>query len=183
MDAAPHPAREILYGSIRNIGRYRIEGLLAAGRGAEAIDMILGGARDGIGRLGGDKNSNTAQMLVALLHYMLTLALIPSQRKVMHHTGVGIDVVIPDLATLDDRPAGALIICIPELHEEDAEVQARRLEAIQPHRGNIWHVTEARSGEGTYSIRYNTFHGIIDDIFRFLPPSGAGRLRLFGAGP
>ena len=47
-----------------------------------------------------------------ILHYLLTNALLSSQRKI-NHNGIELDIVIPDVKTLEKDPKKTLLIYIP----------------------------------------------------------------------
>ena len=165
--------KDILYGAIAEIGEGRIQDAIAEGDSRGAIDMILGAAR-----MGAIQEEDTAGLLTALLHYLLALAMIPSQRKVCRN-GTEVDIVIPSLKTLELRPKDAILICIPGIRMMNVEEQAKLAESIQPEGGNIWYVSEEPSERRTYAIRDKSIHRIMDDIGSFLASRKTGPFRLF----
>ena len=94
---------------------------------------------------------------------MLTIVLIPSQRKIQKDA-IDIDIVVPNLKTLETNPKNAILICIPEIHEYTIESQIKEMNSLQPNRENIWYVTEKNIKEKTYSINNQTFWKIINEI-------------------
>lgn len=75
-------------------------------------------------------------MATGILHYGLTKSLIKSQRCITHR-GVELDIVIPDVRTLDTYPERALVICI--LKTTDADLMRSQIREIDTIRAkNIW---------------------------------------------
>lgn len=65
-----------------------------------------------IGTINNMSHSTVCGVLATgILHYLLTKALVKSQRKVSHRN-VELDIVIPDTKTLDADPLQTLVICI-----------------------------------------------------------------------
>ena len=135
-DGRAELARAAVYGAIDEVGRAEIAGELrdaaAAPAGAGAgggrlaaspaaapggpIDRAVGIAagraglpdpRAGAFRTGVDDADMAASVLTSLLHYLLSAASVPSQRRVAVG-GAEIDVVVPDAAGLPD----AVAVCI-----------------------------------------------------------------------
>ena len=164
--------RESLYGAILDIGEDRVISGMRQGESRKTIDEILDAAT---GRLGSDTMPDEmASLATGLLHYVLTVGAIPSQRKV-EYGGIRIDIVVPDLKTLKADPRRALVInvwngaAVPDLSR------------VQPRRENVWHVVPHRgTGRNEFVIGEN-YSGIADAIRDFLGDSGVRRLRILGA--
>ena len=117
------------------------------------------------------------------MHYLLTTALIPSQRKfTINNTYV--DVLIPDTKTLYSNPQDALIIIFPK--SSDVLTIKNRIDEItkiQPNKENLWFVLQNDFPEvKTYSFDKNTknsFSNILNDIIGFLTNKKQSKLRLF----
>ena len=106
------------------------------------------------------------------MHYLLTMSLIPSQRKVSQNN-VEIDIIIPDLKTLNLNPKDAIIIYFPKIgNEERIKHGILKLEKIQPVKENIWLVllSDLQIKNKTYHTDNNdgSFTKILDDITEFL---------------
>ena len=106
------------------------------------------------------------------MHYLLTISLIPSQRKVSQKN-VEIDIIIPDLKTLNLNPKDAIIIYFPKIgNEERIKHGILKLEKIQPVKENIWLVllSDLQIKNKTYHTDNNdgSFTKILDDITEFL---------------
>lgn len=114
----------------------------------------------------------------ALVHYLLSVLGVPSQRKVASG-GVELDVVVPDLNTLLRSPESALVVCIPDSPAQAGEL-ARGASGAQPDPGLVWMVCEsAVPGHRTFDA------GSLAELPRaaedFLGRAGSGRLRVLGS--
>ena len=83
-----------------------------------------------------DLDITIAILCEALLHFMLTVSTLPSERKVEIRYGLTIDVVIPNLLTLKRRPDKSIIVQIRKDVEDFNKIA--QLEFLQPHSQNIW---------------------------------------------
>jgi hypothetical protein len=83
-----------------------------------------------------DLDITIAIICEALLHFMLTVSTLPSERKVEIRYGLTIDVVIPNLLTLKRRPDKSIIAQIIKDVEDFNKIS--QLEFLQPHGQNIW---------------------------------------------
>ncbi|MDC8437996.1 MAG: hypothetical protein LV468_03230 [Candidatus Nitrosotenuis sp.] len=164
-DGAPSPIKDMLYESINAISEAAIQRDLASNNSRKVILDIL--SRAWPDTLKGDRTENYETFAESLMHYILTNALIPSQRKITVD-GVEIDIVIPDTRTLKTSNKDAVIILFPKT-DDVASIRARleRIHAVQPVRENVWLVQREDLGlpYKTYEIEASkTFAGIIDDI-------------------
>ncbi|MDQ3882129.1 MAG: hypothetical protein M3249_03075, partial [Thermoproteota archaeon] len=75
-----------------------------------------------------------ADLCEALLHFLLTASLLPSERKV-NLKGVELDLVVPSLKMLNKDPDKALVLQIIRENEELAELE--RTKSMQPYDENI----------------------------------------------
>ena len=173
----------------------RISELIINHRFDVVIDDVVENCYDTAVSLGGMPGAGV--LATGLLHYLLTRALIPSQRKIEYKHGddmgsnhaisdkgnndagdnsdpaISLDIVIPDLKTLKKDPKKSLLLCIPDTTDtmEIAQLTAM-LEKIQPESQNIWLVLPDDSiatKHRTYVIDKsdNTFSKIIFDISQF----------------
>ena len=83
-----------------------------------------------------DLNITIAILCEALLHFMLTVSTLLSERKVEIRYSLTIDVVIPNLLTLKRRPDKSIIVQIIKDVEDFNKIA--QLELLQPHSQNIW---------------------------------------------
>jgi hypothetical protein len=115
----------------------------------------------------------------ALLHFMLTASLLPSERKV-NWKGVELDLVVPSLKMLSKSPEKALVIQIIKRNAELTKI--KHAESVQPHNGNIWIVSAKRLevDHKNYYIGSTQFpySRIILDINAFLVRKGDRGLKL-----
>lgn len=160
----PELARAAAYAAIDEVGRAAIAGELreAAGRGGGSAGAALPAAAPGgpidravriaAGRAGlpdpragacpPEFDAAAAAVLTALLHYLLSAASVPSQRRV-EVGGEEIDIVVPDAAGLPD----AVAVCIagdaglPAAASRIAAASA----ALRLPRGRVWAAGWSRS--------------------------------------
>ena len=129
-----------------------------------------------------EKDKAVGILATGLLHYLLTNALIPSQRKVEYQNNE-IDIVVPDLKTLEKDPKKTLLIYIPKTSNIDKiNDKITQLEKIQAEKQNIWIVlsenisTDKKSF--TLSKENNTFSKIIFEIAQFSNVRGANKFKI-----
>lgn len=100
--------KEILYNSIDNHSKYIVSDI-AQGKSSEVIETICKECKDQLDKLEDNKSEISGTFAEGLMHYLLTTALIPSQRKITFND-VYVDVSIPDIKILGTSPQDALII-------------------------------------------------------------------------
>ena len=120
-----------------------------------------------------------ANLCEALLHFMLTASLIPSERKVTWK-GVELDLVIPSLKILNKSPDKTLVIQIIKGNEVVRKIKDAK--SVQPHDVNIWTVSAKRLEVdhknfyvGSLLVPYTR---IIVDVNAFLAHKGNRGLKL-----
>ena len=177
----------ILYSIINEIGKEKIQAdiTLNVGVSKQYIQMII----DRFNEVVNLNDENVGSLCEALLHFMLTTRTLPSVRKVTIEK-INLDVVIPNLHTLNNFPEKAIIIEIVKDSQGITEDQQENIATIQPNVNNIWVVTrEPASGnyvnytvecgnEKSTSQRRN-FHDIIVDIDAFLEKTNDKSFRFF----
>jgi hypothetical protein len=130
----------------------------------------------------GEKDEVVGVLATGLLHYLLTNALITTQRKI-EHNGNELDIVVPDVKTLERDPKKTLIICIPK-SSDPATINEKilKLEKIQPEKENIWLVLSENipTEKKTFvlSKENNTFSKIIFAIAQFSNVSGTSKFKI-----
>ena len=128
-----------------------------------------------------DKEESLGVLATGILHYMLTNAMLTSQRKV-EYQGIEIDIVIPDLKTLEKDPKKTLIILVPKtLDKKIIQQKLEELQKVQPEKQNIWLVLTQDLGFGnTYVIEKekSSFSNIIFDIAQFVNVQGESKFKI-----
>jgi hypothetical protein len=170
--------KQILYGVMEEVGRETIQADISSNvdSSQKYIDIIINQC---ITRLAAELDSEesdiiTATLCEALLHFMLTISTLPSERKVTVRDDLTIDIVIPHLAGLRRDPERSVLIQIIKDKKADLN-RVRELEIIQPNLRNIWLVA-SRPLSVTKYIVYSIFpdnalhrySNIIIDIDKFL---------------
>ena len=158
-----------------------IQKLISEKKFSEIIDDVIANCYDKIITLG-EKDESVGVLATRLLHYLLTNALINSQRKV-EYKGTEIDIVIPDIKTLEKDPKKSLLICIPKSSNKNIiEEKISQLEKIQPEKENIWVVlSENVSINKKYfllSKENNSFSKIIFEIAQFSNVHGTNKFKI-----
>ena len=165
MSEEPNPIKDDLFDYIKS---KKIQELTAQSKFKEIIDDILENCFDKVISMG-EKEESLAILATGLLHYLLTNALIPSQRKI-EHNGVAIDIVIPNLKTLETDQKKSLIIYIPKVMDVDiVRQELENLKKIQPINDNVWVVLSKKLDlqNKTYIVekKNSSFSKIIYDMF------------------
>ena len=181
--------KNILYSVIDDIGKERIrfDTTSDINLSEKYIDTIMSRC---ISRINSntktDSNNETlAGLSEALLHFMLTVCTLPSERKIQVKEDLIVDLVIPNLQSLKRNPRKSIIIKIIKDEEDLAKIP--RWEYLQPDHRNIWVVTPIPLSTKRYRIYSLTssngifrsrFPNIILDINNFLRDTGDRTLRL-----
>jgi len=117
------------------------------------------------------KEESVGILATGLLHYLLTNALLNSQRKV-EYKGLELDIVIPDVRTLEKDAKMTLLILIPKSSDKKIiDEKISQLNEIQPYKDNIWVVLSEDipidSKSFVLSKGNNSFSKIIFEIAQF----------------
>jgi len=134
------------------------------------IDEIIENCYDKI-TLMDKKEESVGILATGLLHYLLTNALLNSQRKV-EYEGLELDIVIPDVRTLEKDAKMTLLILIPKSSDKKIiDKKISQLNEIQPNKDNIWVVLSedisVDSKSFVLSKENNSFSKIIFEIAQF----------------
>ena len=119
-----------------------------------------------------DKKEEAVGILATgILHYLLTNALLSSQRKV-NYQGMELDIVIPDIKTLEKDAKMTLLILIPKSSDKKIiDEKISQLRRIQPTKENIWVVLSEDISIDCKSFvlskENNSFSNIIFEIAQF----------------
>ena len=164
----PNQIKDFLFDYLK---KSKIQELAIQSKFAEIIDDVLENCYDKVITMS-QKEESVGIIATGLLHYLLTNALLTSQRKI-EYEGIEIDIIIPNLKTLKIDPKKALIICIPKT--SDKKIIGKKLEKlkkIQPHNENIWLVTSENMDfkNETYIVKKKntSFSKIIYDVGQFV---------------
>ena len=113
-------ARDAVYGAVESVGRAGIAGELrggglgASGPACRALRIAAGraGLPDPRAASGAAYDEGAAAaVLTTMLHYLLSAAAVPSQRKI-RVGGADMDVVVPDAAALRAGRGAAVVVCV-----------------------------------------------------------------------
>jgi hypothetical protein len=115
MLAAEEKIKQILYSEIENIGKEKIQAKINSSikSSQKYIDKIMS---ECITKLTYESNDNDhyniiiATLCEVLLHFMLTICTLPSERKVQVKNDLILDVIIPNLQSLKIKPDKSIII-------------------------------------------------------------------------
>lgn len=179
MQEEPNPVKEYLFEYISK--SQKIPHLISEQKFSKVIDDIIANCHDKIITLS-KKSEALSTLATGILHYLLTNALINSQRKI-EFQGIEIDIVIPDLKTLEKDPKKTLIIYIPKTTNKNTIIkQLNKLEKIQPEKQNIWLILSEKIDlqNASYIIgkQSNSFSKIIFDIAQFINVQGQNKFKI-----
>jgi len=180
MQEEPNPIKDYLFDYLSKSDK-NIQKLISDQKFSEIIDDVITNCYDKIITMG-EKDESIGVLATGLLHFLLTNALLTSQRKI-EFKGIEIDIVIPDLKTLEKDPKQTLIICIPKTSEKKViEQKLMELYKIQPEKRNIWLVLsqELDFKNKSYIIQKEdqTFSKIIYDIAQFVNVEGQSKFKI-----
>ena len=136
MQEDPNLVKEYLFDYLSK-SEEKIQKLISDKKFSEIIDDVITNCYDKIITLG-KRDESVGVLATGLLHFLLTNALLTSQRKIQYN-GIEIDIVIPDLKTLEKDPKKTLLICIPKTSKKkEIEQKLMELYKIQPEKQNVW---------------------------------------------
>ena len=173
----------MLYQAISEYQERRIVSDIVQGASADAIRTIFDHCKPNLANVNGDKSEVCISLAEALMHYMLTVAMIPSQRKTSLHS-IDIDIAIPDAKTLVSHPDDAILISFPKTKElQPIKEHVENLKKIQPNSNNIWVVLDkpALVNAKVYTLEAEqfTFANIINDLISFSSNKKQSKLKIF----
>ena len=179
MQEEPNPIKDYLFEYIENSST--IPELIIKKKFDEIINEIVQNCYDKIVSMD-TKDVAVGILATGILHYLLTNSLLNSQRK-SEYNGVELDIVTPNIKTLEQDPKKSLVICIPK--SSDIEIISKKvvqLEKIQTVKENIWVVLseDIKIDKKSFvlSKESNTFSKIIFEIAQFSNVNGANRFKI-----
>ena len=167
--------RQILYSEIEDIGKEKIQAKITSNieSSQHYIHKIMNKCITKLTYESSDDDITIATLCEILLHFMLTICTLPSERKIRVKNDLTIDVIIPNLQSLKTKPDRSIIIQIIK-DKIDLNITSQ-LEFLQPNHENIWLISAKpllRTKYTTYSVFPNTglhnFSNIIIHIDNFL---------------
>ena len=173
--------KEVLYSVIDSIGRDTIRAQVSSNIDAASrrySEEIISKCVDMLGREADDEMLGT--VCEALLHFMLTVSQLPSERKVTV-SGIELDIVVPSTKNLSKDPSSAIVIQVIKTEGDMAKIE--QAEQVQPMRENIW--TVSARNPAIESRNYNLIGGqfkypsLISDIHAFIADKGISSLKMF----
>jgi len=171
--------KDILYSAIAKIGKdkIRMEVINQIEMSEKRCTEILEECKKKMSNNLDDES--LADLCEALLHFMLTASLLPSERKVTY-SGAELDLVIPSVKMLNKSPDKTLVIQIIKGNEVLKKI--KNAKSVQPHNVNIWTVS-ARRLQVDYKNYYLgsslfPYSRIVVDVNAFLVQKGDRGLRL-----
>jgi hypothetical protein len=174
--------KEMLYSAISDYGEQRILSDVVQGESSDAIRAILDHCLSSIEKNEVVKSDTRGSVAEGLLHYLLTVSMIPSQRKTLFQS-VDIDIAVPDTRTLGTSPQDVIVISFPKTNDIDTiKYQVEKLSQIQPNKNNIWLVLENNISVDAkvYTLKDSmTFTNIINDLISFSSNKKQSKLKIF----
>jgi hypothetical protein len=179
MQEEPNPIKDYLFEYIKKSST--IPELIIQKKFDLIINEIIHNCYDKIISIG-NKEESVGVLATGILHYLLTNAFLNSQRKI-EYQGVELDIVIPDIKTLEKDSKMTLLICIPKSSDKKIiDEKISQLEKIQPNQKNIWIVLseDIHTNKKTFvlSKENNSFSKIIFEIAQFSNVGGANKFKI-----
>ncbi len=179
MNEEANPIKDYLFEYVKN--SQTIPELISQKKFDVVIDEIITNCYDKVISMD-QKDVALGIFATGILHYLLTNALLNSQRKI-EHDGIEVDIVVPDLKTLEKDSKMSLVICIPKSSDKRViEEKITQLEKIQPTKENIWVILSENMSldKKTFvlSKENSSFSRIIFEIAQFSNVRGANKFKI-----
>jgi len=179
MDEEPNPIKDYLFEYIEKSST--IPKLISEKKFDKVIDEIVEQCYDKI-ITRDTKDVAVGVLATGILHYLLTNAFLNSQRKI-EYKGIELDIVIPDVKTLEKDAKMTLLICIPKSSDKKIiDEKVMQLEKIQPVKENIWVVLseniQLEQKTFVLSKESDSFSKIIFEIAQFSNVNGANKFKI-----
>ena len=179
MQEEPNPVKDYLFEYIEKSST--IPELIVQKKFDIVIDEIIENCYDKVITMD-SKDEAVGVLATGILHYLLTNAFLNAQRKI-EYNGMELDIVIPDVKTLEKDAKMTLLICIPKSSDKKIiDEKLLQLEKIQSVKENIWVVLseDIPSDKKTFvlSKENNSFSKIIFEIAQFSNVNGANKFKI-----
>jgi hypothetical protein len=171
--------KNLLFNYLSN--KKEIQELIIQSKFSDISENVLENCFEKIIKMG-KKEESLGTFATSLLHYLLTRALISSQRKI-ETQDIQLDIVIPNVKTLKKDPKNSLVICIPKTtNKKEIEQKLKTIQKIQPHKENIWLVLTKNMNfkNRIFVIKKNnsSFSNIINEISLFINVKGPNKFKI-----
>lgn len=181
-DITGEKIKKELYCAISEIGKQKIQKDITSNiqTSKKYIDLLMNKCISKwiSARQSSDYDRVIGTLSEAVLHFMLTISTLPSERKIRLGDELVIDVVIPSLRILKINPSKSIIVQFIKERQELNNLS--KLQFIQPNCENIWAVSHKPLTVAiykAYSIFPDSYSNIMIDIHNFLKKSGDKSLR------
>lgn len=172
--------KQVLYAVIDDIGKEKIRADVSSN--IESSERYCAEImKRCIRELGDEANDEESMgtLCEALLHFMLTASLLPSERKVTVG-GIDLDLVVPSVKNLAKNPDKTLVVQVIKTGADMAKI--RRAQEVQKNIENLW-IISARKIEykgRNYHLDDAEFQypSIVSDIHAFLAHKGVSSLKM-----
>jgi hypothetical protein len=181
--------KQIIYSVIEEIGRKKIQTEITSSieSSQKYIDIIMAKSITNIASKPNDDyydDAIIATLCEALLHFMLTICTLPSERKIQIKDDLVLDIIIPSLQRLKTKPDKSIIIQIIKDKVDLNKIQ--QLGFLQPNKEHIWLIFTKLLSTTTKYTTYSVFpegglhkySNIMIDINNFLKETGDKSFRL-----
>jgi hypothetical protein len=176
--------KQILYSEIENIGKEKIQAQINSNieSSQKYIDKIMSECIRKLTYESNDYNDDDdynitiATLCEVLLHFMLTICTLPSERKIRVKNDLILDVIIPNLQSLKIKSDKSIIIQVIKDKTMMDLNKTSQLEFLQPNHKNIWLISATPLSAIKYTIYtvfpnsalLHNYSNIIIDIDNFL---------------
>ena len=145
--------KEILYAEINKMGKNHIRTLLSddISNSKNVISLLLNNCTNLL-NTNNPHEDELVSFAEALLHFVLTVSMIPAERKISVDD-VAIDVLVPNSKNLKADNDKAIIIHFSKDKEQNINESVAKLSKIQKNTNNIWIV----SSKKIKNLYLNTF--------------------------
>ena len=178
---------DMLYSIIDGIGKEKIRSDVTSDirLSRHYMEMIMDKCEK---RIGPTDDETLGSLCEGLLHFMLTVCILPSTRKVQINN-TDIDIVIPSLQTLKNFPNKSLLIQISKEVYGIKQTKINDIARVQPNNKNLWVISKRPLSIGyiNYTVKpeanslpspeRRSYRDIIVDIHKFLEETGDKSLR------
>jgi hypothetical protein len=181
MESDSH-VKDVLYQELTRLSEKKIQTEISKKNSPKIINEIISNCYAKILRIPGNRDENFGILAESLMHYLLAISLIPSQRKVSIDD-VDLDIVIPDLKLLKEKPEDSLIISFPKSGNIEKVNQIIAEIKKTTSQENIWLVlhTDLPVNYKSYLIggENGSFNNILEDITKILSKRKQYNFKIF----